>query len=133
MEYGPKIPYDEKTLRVKICPKCLYKKHLEDAEFCIMCGTDLYNRCDAHNEQNEEHFNPPNARFCYKCGSPTSYSAFLPAFTELIAKQQEQFNKELAEADISPAVHNRMLGTDDIEPAQEAPAVFDSGTDDLPF
>ena len=133
MEYGPRIPYDEKTLRVKSCPKCLYKKHLNDAAFCIMCGTDLYNRCDGNNMENEDHYNPPNARFCYRCGRPTSYSAFLPAFTDLIAEQQEQFNKELAEADISPALHNRIIGADDstAEPEQHAVSVIE--TDELPF
>lgn len=133
MEYGPKIPYDENTLRVKSCPKCLYKKHLKDASFCIMCGTDLYNRCISSNYDEEEHSNPPNARFCYICGKPTSYSAFLPAFTELIAEQKEQFNKELAEADISPALHNRIIGTSD-DPSEQPEQIISSvETDELPF
>lgn len=131
MKYGPKIPYDEKTLRVKSCPKCLYKKHLIDAEFCIMCGTDLYNRCDGDNFQQEKHFNPPNARFCFRCGRPTAYAVFLPAFTDMIAEQQEQFNKELAEIDISPMQYSRIAGTDSADASEQAPSVAEN--DELPF
>ena len=133
MEYGPRIPYDEKSFRVRSCPKCLYKKHLSDAAFCIMCGTDLYNRCDANNMDNEQHSNPPNARFCYRCGRPTSYSAFLPAFTDLIAEQKEQFEKELAEADISPALHKRIIGTDDSQSELPELPAFTFESDELPF
>ena len=133
MEYGPSIPYDEKTLRVNTCPKCLYKKHLPDAAFCIMCGTDLYNRCDGSNEQHEAHTNPPHARFCRCCGRPTSYSVFLPAFTEMIAEKRDQFNKELAEADISPALYDRIIGKDEDETAQESSPSFAAETDELPF
>ena len=133
MEYGPNIPFDEKTLRVKSCPKCLYKKHLSDAAFCIMCGTDLYNLCDGNNEERESHNNPPNARFCRCCGRPTSYSAFLPAFTEMIAEQQDQFYQELTEVGISHALYNRIIGNDESEPAQEVSATFSIDSDQLPF
>ena len=133
MEYGPNIPYDANTLRVESCPKCLYKKHLSDAAFCIMCGTDLYNRCDGNNEEGESHYNPPNARFCRCCGRPTSYSTFLPAFTEMIAEQQDQFNQELTEVGITPALHNRIIGKDECEAVQETSTVFAVDTDDLPF
>lgn len=130
MDYGPQIPYDTETFRVKSCPKCLYKNHLKDAAFCIMCGTALFNRCDGV-EQGNEHANPPNARYCYLCGRPTAYARFLPAFTDMIAMQQELFSQELAESDISPELHRLILGIDDGTEPEQTESQLDEN--DLPF
>jgi predicted amidophosphoribosyltransferase len=46
-------------------PECEYDKHTKDANFCILCGTLLYRRCDDCRVTN-----PKYARFCYYCGTP---------------------------------------------------------------
>lgn len=53
----------------RICPNtnCQYDHHIKGANFCILCGTLLYHRCE-----NCEDVNPQYARFCYYCGSSIS-------------------------------------------------------------
>lgn len=45
-------------------PSCEFDKHHPKANFCILCGTLLYRRCD-----NCIEVNPRYARFCQYCGT----------------------------------------------------------------
>jgi predicted amidophosphoribosyltransferase len=53
----------------RICPNtnCQYDNHAKGANFCVLCGTLLYHRCE-----NCVEVNPRYARFCYYCGSSLS-------------------------------------------------------------
>ena len=80
MKYTDGVPFDPKTFRVKICPVCGNEEFSDNAVFCRICGTDLYNRCEGEvtEEQGEirytnQHKNPSNSRFCELCGRPTIY------------------------------------------------------------
>ncbi len=48
------------------CPNsnCEYDHHLKGANFCILCGTLLYERCEDCLSAN-----PQYAEFCYFCGT----------------------------------------------------------------
>ena len=59
------------------CPKCGLEEHLECAEFCQECGTLLTNfcpngMCDLNNGESVPL--AANAKFCYYCGSPSSFN-----------------------------------------------------------
>ena len=100
VNYNDGVPYDEETMRVKICPRCHNQQFGSSAQFCRICGLDLYNRCDGMEEdqwgnwypnENAMHANPSNARFCEICGRPTlfytqkllcDYTEFKPARLE---------------------------------------------------
>ncbi|MFQ5964046.1 MAG: zinc ribbon domain-containing protein [Candidatus Scalinduaceae bacterium] len=49
-----------------ICPNsnCEYDHHSKGANFCILCGTLLYQRCEDCLSAN-----PQYAKFCYYCGT----------------------------------------------------------------
>ncbi len=51
------------------CPNtgCEYDHHLKGANFCILCGTLLYQRCEDCLSAN-----PHYAKFCYFCGTSLS-------------------------------------------------------------
>jgi predicted amidophosphoribosyltransferase len=53
----------------RICPNtnCQYDNHVKGANFCVLCGTLLYHRCE-----NCLDVNPRYSRFCYYCGSSLS-------------------------------------------------------------
>jgi len=57
---------DEPTNEQKICPNpaCCFDKHPPGANFCMLCGTLLYQRCDNCLEKN-----PRYAKYCYLCGT----------------------------------------------------------------
>lgn len=79
--YNDGVAYDDGTLRVKICPVCKNEQFRDSAEYCIICGTNLYNECEGTEMEgyNGEiyydniHRNPSNARFCEICGKPTHF------------------------------------------------------------
>lgn len=81
MKYLDGVPYDEDTLRVKICPVCSNEEFSDNATHCRICGTNLYNQCEGtevytgYGETNyvDQHSNPSNARFCEICGKPTYF------------------------------------------------------------
>ena len=58
--------HDETATKTKTCPNgnCNFDLHVKGANFCILCGTLLYQRCDDCLE-----VNPKYARFCYCCGT----------------------------------------------------------------
>ena len=49
-----------------ICPNsnCEYDNHIKGANFCILCGTLLYQRCEDCLSAN-----PKFAKYCYYCGT----------------------------------------------------------------
>lgn len=53
----------------RICPNtnCQYDNHVKGANFCVLCGTLLYHRCENCLDVNARY-----ARFCYYCGSSLS-------------------------------------------------------------
>ena len=56
---------------LKVCPspECQYDKHGPAANFCILCGTLLYQRCDDCASRNVRY-----ANFCYYCGTDLAES-----------------------------------------------------------
>lgn len=78
-EYEIGVPYDQETLKVLRCPVCGNDDFSQDADICKVCGLPLYNRCgdwagyDEEFDSSNGHVNPPDARFCEKCGNRTSY------------------------------------------------------------
>jgi len=60
----PAAPLGPSERRVCPNPECEYDKHAKDANFCILCGTLLYRRCDDCAVAN-----PRYARFCFYCGT----------------------------------------------------------------
>lgn len=56
----------------RVCPNenCQFDNHAKGSNFCILCGTLLYHRCE-----NCVEVNPRYARFCYYCGSSLTESA----------------------------------------------------------
>lgn len=82
MKYIDGVDYNPETMQVLRCPKCSNEEFGENAQYCRICGTDLYNRCegapfssfDNFVEYDNKHANPSNARFCEVCGRPTIYN-----------------------------------------------------------
>lgn len=81
MIYKSEIKYDQKTNKVKECPRCQNEEFSADATYCRICGMPLVNRCipaqweddygNLHDSQSHE--NLPDSRFCEQCGEPTVY------------------------------------------------------------
>lgn len=79
-DYNDGVDYDPQTMRVKICPRCGNTQFSENAYYCRICGTDLYNYCDGSAGEGQ-HVNPSNARFCETCGAPTYFGKnILPSY-----------------------------------------------------
>ena len=124
MDYGPKIPYDEFSCRIAKCPRCLYDKHREDAVFCIMCGTSLYNRSP------NDHPNPPDARYCSHCGEETEFfqQSILKPYHEILRERIAEAKSEVEEMGLSSEDFINGL-----ESITSAPATDSPTTDELPF
>ena len=61
--------------RVIFCPVCGNEEYSEGARFCRICGTPAYNFCGNTDDFVDcSHINAPNARFCEKCGSKTTFA-----------------------------------------------------------
>ncbi len=138
VDYGPNIPYDPNTFKVSKCPKCLYSKHDDDALFCIMCGTDLYNKCEGYyTPETDElitHPNPPNARFCHTCGRPTAYAklGFLPSYKDILAAEKGAAEQEISEMKIDEKLFWEMNEVTENSSTADINAAADD-TDELPF
>jgi hypothetical protein len=74
---------DEKN-KAKKCPRCENEEIHSSFDHCKICGVNLVNTCagimDTDNNDNEYYKVDPcgtpaegNARYCVKCGSPTTY------------------------------------------------------------
>ena len=72
----------------KICPNshCQFDHHAKGANFCILCGTLLYYRCD-----DCASVNPKYAKFCFYCGSNIadveSSAHYNPGFEDTLETQ----------------------------------------------
>lgn len=102
MRYTDGVDYDSKTMRVKICPRCQNEEFDEEASFCKICGLALINYCegverndDTYGEKyyEDQHPNPSNARFCEKCGKPTTF------FKERVLVDFERYQRQEATQD----------------------------------
>ena len=60
-------PEQNDNRRAIKCPKCGNEEFSDDAEYCKICGLQVYNYCA------ERHRNVGNARFCETCGRETVY------------------------------------------------------------
>lgn len=91
MFYNDGVDIDGNS-RAILCPKCKNEEFSGKAEFCRICGTGLYNKCegewDSYNDYLVQHDNPGNARFCETCGKPTLF------FKEGFLKDWEQVQAE---------------------------------------
>lgn len=94
IEYNDGVPFDEETMRIEQCPRCHNRDFSKNAQFCRICGLNLYNMCDGGVEDengeiwyraDHQHPNPSNARFCETCGRPTYF------FTNNILCKYEKF------------------------------------------
>jgi Zn-dependent peptidase ImmA (M78 family)/ribosomal protein L37E len=96
MLYEDGVDFDESTMKVKICPRCGNEEFSENAEFCRICGTNLYNDCEGihtqdfngYEEVGEIHHNPSNARYCETCGAKTRF------FIDGILCDHSEYNKK---------------------------------------
>lgn len=65
------------NLCVLECPKCKNEEFSKDCEFCRICGSRVYNKCEGEWDDRDQyliqHNNPGNARFCESCGKPTYF------------------------------------------------------------
>jgi len=73
MKY-PGIEMNEKMQLLK-CAVCDNEEIAEHADFCIICGIPVYNKCLGSDYDNEpcEHICQGNARYCELCGSETLF------------------------------------------------------------
>lgn len=97
MFYNDGVEIDE-NVRVILCPKCKNEEFSVKADFCRICGTGLYNKCegewDSYNNCFDQHNNPGNARFCEICGKPTLFfkQGFLKKWEEAQFHLMEEQN-----------------------------------------
>lgn len=101
MKYSDGVDYDLDTMKIKICPKCQNEEFSEQAEFCRICGTDLYNKCigdeDTDNFGNytvyNQHANPSNARYCEVCGKITLFykNKLLKPYEDYLAEMEAEY------------------------------------------
>lgn len=66
-----------KNDQVVYCPKCKNEEFTAHSEFCRICGTRVYNKCEGewsdYHQALYQHNCPGNARFCENCGKPTYF------------------------------------------------------------
>lgn len=100
VNYNDGVPFDEETLRVETCPKCGNQEFSENAMFCRICGTSIYNMCEGETDNNgygeyivdgSQHRNPSNARYCETCGKPTYFLSknILCDFTKFVPEGED--------------------------------------------
>ncbi len=64
----------DENMRLIKCPKCGNDEFSDNAEYCKICGTFLYNCCMPEEDYIEKkHKNIGNARYCEQCGAPTTF------------------------------------------------------------
>lgn len=138
VKYTDGVEYDEQSLRVKRCPVCNNDEFSGNAEFCRICGTDLYNMCEGEMDQDNwgnaihinTHANPSNARFCETCGKPTYFSQ------KGILIDYENYQRKQAEAEAFASQVDGWLSIPDEDepiPASSEQAQQYIQDQDLPF
>ncbi len=62
----PKMNEETNKSSFTVCPNssCEYNHHMKGANFCMLCGTLLYQRCEDCLAAN-----PKYAKFCHYCGT----------------------------------------------------------------
>lgn len=97
--------------RVVICPRCYNEVFSTHAEYCKICGLKLYNYClgqtisdpnGQYPDYVEYHKNDSDARFCEKCGEPTTFNQEGLLNNWKDAKEQIELN----EVDSFPPYHS---------------------------
>lgn len=92
--------------RVIVCPKCGNEEFQKNTDFCRICGTMVYNKCegewDSTNEMLITHNNPGNARYCETCGKPTYFyeQKLLSPWTEYIGEEAQCCMEPLSDDDM---------------------------------
>ena len=143
MKYGDGVNYDHKTNRVKICPKCFNTEFSENAAYCRICGTHLYNLCigdpatDGYPDDPErvnQHANPSNARYCEICGKPTEF------FVKGILPKYEDYQMKVAEDEVQMGICDNvdealqgMRKDTTVEPTPEEEMPFPDQPDESQF
>ncbi len=143
VQYNDGVEYDEESFRVKKCPVCDNDEFSEQAEYCRICGTSLYNKCEGVEQDNgydgiyisNQHPNPSNARYCEICGKPTYFllEHILVDYKSYLQKidADTQFENDIAlakqmdESEPDPAVW--------IPPEEYMPTNNDMIDEELPF
>lgn len=134
MIYKDGYPMDS-NLRVTACPLCRNEEFSDDAEFCRIYGTGLYNNCEGQRiyddfgnyEDFVVHKNPGNARFCEKCGAPIAFAKanFLRTYLEVRDEYLSQYTSENPDA-----IHTDTQDSFDFDDFSGA---FESSDSELPF
>lgn len=98
MIYNDGFPMNEDK-RVTICPQCKNEQFSDNAEYCRICSTPLFNLCEGQDEWDEYgnnintqyHRNLGNARYCEICGKATMYfkMKLLRPYTMVLEDYQE--------------------------------------------
>ena len=96
-----RLTYDDgvqmnENMRVMECPRCENEEFSDDAEFCKICGLEVYNYCAGEKNYDDDgefhaiiyHKNPSNARYCETCGAKTVF------FEEGILQPWQEYQKE---------------------------------------
>jgi hypothetical protein len=127
MEYDDGYIVDD-NMRVVKCPKCENEIFSDDAIYCKICGTKLFNECEGTPEYDNHgnvidyiyHNNPGDARFCETCGTPTYF------FKTNLLKPWEDVKADIEALNI--------VNSSDSEDEVAAGLQFDTEEDDeLPF
>lgn len=67
----------DENLRVLECPNCKNEEFSKEADYCRICGHQLYNYCEGHydgwQQEHVTHKNAGNARYCETCGTATFF------------------------------------------------------------
>ena len=147
VKYTDGVDYNENTLRVNVCPVCGNDEFGSNAEYCRICGTNLYNKCEGEADQDingniiylNQHANPSNARYCEICGKPTYFSQrkILPTYQVYLQRQEEEDARFMAlaleeEENISYEAEPPQAYIEDTPPFSDIPEFLEDAQK-LPF
>ncbi|WP_461206106.1 ImmA/IrrE family metallo-endopeptidase [Clostridium sp. DL1XJH146] len=126
MKYQQNYPVDE-NMRVLSCPKCSNEVFSEDATYCKLCGTKLFNNCEGEDEYDNYgnvyntiyHNNPGDARFCETCGKPTYF--FKVGFLKTWEDEKEEIEEMIELGIIETDANNQVAATIEINNEEDCP------------